>query len=229
MLNRFRGRRPSPALVVAIVAVVLSMAGTAVAARALITSSSQIRAGVVNSGDVKDGSLTGRDLKASSVTADKVKNGTLTLDDLATDAKGALQSEGTQAQEAYRKEGPAAVAPGATARVATLRNLAPGVYAIFAKTVITADEPQSGLLKQGQSVSGHCALDAGGDRDEARTMLGGPGAMSPGTVHLQITRSFASAGTVALDCDVEPSKWRATDTSIVAIRLARAPRSPVDG
>ena len=45
----------------------------------------------------------------------------------------------------------------------------------------------------------------------------------------QITRSYAQAGTAALSCDVEQATWSATNTSIIAVRLGAAPRSPVDG
>lgn len=54
-------RRPSPAIVIALIALVASFAGTA-AARILITSSTQVRTGVLNGGDIHDASLTARDL-----------------------------------------------------------------------------------------------------------------------------------------------------------------------
>jgi hypothetical protein len=53
-LIRRRFRPPSPALVVAIIALVVACAGTATAAGVLIRSSSQIRAGSINSGDLRD-------------------------------------------------------------------------------------------------------------------------------------------------------------------------------
>lgn len=57
-----RTRRPSPALVVAIVALVVAMTGTATAAKTLISTTSQIRNGAVTSADVRDRSLQQRDL-----------------------------------------------------------------------------------------------------------------------------------------------------------------------
>lgn len=54
-------RRPSPALVVAVIALVVSCAGTA-GARILITSK-----------DVKDGSLQGKDIRANTITGRNVK------------------------------------------------------------------------------------------------------------------------------------------------------------
>lgn len=53
-MNTLRGRAPSPALLVAIIALVVAGAGTATAA-ALITSSNQVASGAINSGDLKNG------------------------------------------------------------------------------------------------------------------------------------------------------------------------------
>jgi Collagen triple helix repeat (20 copies) len=48
-------RRPSPALVVAIIALVVACAGTATAARVLITSSKKVARGAINTGDLRNG------------------------------------------------------------------------------------------------------------------------------------------------------------------------------
>lgn len=229
MRNRLSGRRPSPSLVISIMALIMSMAGTATAAKVLISSSSQIKAGAVNGGDIKDRSVAERDLKAGAVTGDKVKNGSVGLSDLEGPARQALQDAGTQALEAFRKDGPQNQEPDKLVRVATLAAIPPGTYAIFAKTILTPTEATGGVLDQGKPVSGHCTLDAGGDKDEARALLATPGALSPGSLNLQITRGFGSTGTAALDCEASNARWNATDTSIIAIRLGKAPRSPVEG
>ena len=201
--------RPSPSLAVSIVALFVALGGTATAAGVLIKSSSQIKKGVVNSGDVKDASLDLADLNATT--------------------RGAVSGAGTQSLEAYRIEGPKDAAAGQPVRVATLTDIPPGAYAIFAKTVLTPVSTQSGLFKEGDSMSGHCVLDADGDVDHARTLLGSPGSNSPGNLSLQITRTFGSPGTAALICDVGIATWSATNTSIIALRLGKAPRQAVDG
>lgn len=61
-------RRPSPAIVIALIALVASFAGTA-AARVLITSSSQVRTGALNGTDVRDHSLFRRDLATGAGVA----------------------------------------------------------------------------------------------------------------------------------------------------------------
>jgi Collagen triple helix repeat (20 copies) len=70
-----RGRRPSPALVVAIIALVVASAGTATAAGVLIKRSSQVARGAINSGDLAN---------------DRAVN----LADLTPAARLALQQEG---------------------------------------------------------------------------------------------------------------------------------------
>ena len=221
-------RKPSPSLVISILALVMATTGSAMAAKVLIRSSSQIKAGSVNGGDIKNGSIARRDLRNNLIDSSKVRDGSLSLDDLSSSARNSISRAGTQALEAFRKSGPENNDALSTARVVTFSNIPPGTYAIFAKTILTPLQNNSGLLKEGESVAGHCKLDASGDVDESRTLLATPGALSPGALNMQITRSFASTGTVTMDCSTNV-KWRASDSSVIAIRLGEAPRSPVDG
>lgn len=222
-------RRPSPAIVISLLALVFSMAGTATAARVLITSSKQIKAGSVTGSDIKDSSVAARDLRRNAVDSGKVKNGSLTTDDFESSLRQSLQRTQTTALEAFRKLGPQGIEPDKPTRIATLSNIPAGTYALFAKTVITPTEAVGGLLGQGKPVGGHCVLDAGGDKDEARAQLSTPGALAPGVLNMQITRSYGGVGTATLECDTTNAKWNATDTSIIAIRVGSSPRSPVDG
>lgn len=65
-----RKGRPGPATVLALIALVFAMAGTGIAARSyVISSSSQIKDGAVSGADVRNSSLTGRDVKNRSLTA----------------------------------------------------------------------------------------------------------------------------------------------------------------
>jgi len=229
MKSLSRGRRPSPALVVSIVALVMSTAGTATAAKLLISNSSQIKNGAVTGADLKDGTVTAKDVKAGAISGAQVKASSIGLDRLEGTARQAITESATAASEAFRLDGPSGQEPAKLSRVATLSNLAPGVYAIFAKTIITSDQPNTGLLGQGETVSAHCILNAGGDSDEARALLGTPGSLSPGVLNMQITRSFGQAGSAHLECQTAPAKWKASNTSIIAIRVGRAPRAPVEG
>jgi hypothetical protein len=56
--------RPSPAMLVAVAALVVSLGGTATAASVLITSSAQIGSGAITGGDIRNGTIKRRDLDA---------------------------------------------------------------------------------------------------------------------------------------------------------------------
>ena len=219
MLGSIKRRLPSPSMAVALIALFVALGGTATAASVLIRSSKQIKNGIVTGSDLKDGTVTRKDIKA----------GTVGLDQLQPSAKTAIENAGTQALEAFRIDGPQNVAAGAQSKVATLGSIPAGVYAVFAKTVLTPKQAKSGLLQQGATMSGHCTLDVQGDQDQSRALLGGPGSSSPGQVDLQITRTFSGTGEAVLTCDVEDASWSATNTSIIAVRVGAAPRQAVDG
>jgi len=71
-MSRLLGHRPSPALVVALLALFIAMAGTGYAATKLPANSvgsKQIKANAVVSSKIKDGSLTRKDFAASQLPA----------------------------------------------------------------------------------------------------------------------------------------------------------------
>ncbi|QIG43567.1 hypothetical protein G5V58_13075 [Nocardioides anomalus] len=73
--------RPTPALVVAVLALVVALGGTSYAAAKI--GSAQIKNNSVKGKDVKDGSLTGKDVKDGSLTGADVADGSLSPADLA--------------------------------------------------------------------------------------------------------------------------------------------------
>jgi hypothetical protein len=77
-------RLPSPAMMVALAALVMSTGGTVTAA-ALITSA-DIKNNTIRSVDVRNGSLSGADIKDSTVSGADVRNNTLTGADLANNS-----------------------------------------------------------------------------------------------------------------------------------------------
>jgi hypothetical protein len=72
--------RPTPALVVAVLALVVALGGTSYAAATI--GSAQIKNNSVKGKDIKDGSLTGKDVKDGSLTGADVADGSLTRADL---------------------------------------------------------------------------------------------------------------------------------------------------
>lgn len=211
--------RPSPALIVSIVAVVIACAGTATAASVLITNSSQIRANSVN----------GTDIANKSIKSGDLADGAVTTRNLAGSVRSALTSQGISSTEVSRRSGPVETTAGNHV-IATMSQLAPGTYAILAKTTITpaiSDLGLGELLRGTKTVNAECILKAGGDEDHGRQTIASPYSVSPSTVNLQMTRTLDAATDVTISCDVNDYKWTATDTSIIALKLAGSSRSDV--
>jgi hypothetical protein len=202
---------------VALLALFISLAGTATAAR------------IFTGRNIKDGTIRRDDIARSAIDSGKVANGSLSTNDLDAEARGAIAQAGTQSLEVFRGSGPVDQPANSTKTVATLKNIPPGAYAIFAKVVLNAPT-DSGLLGQGNSAGGKCVLDVGGgETDESRTAISGFASSSPGTTHMQTTKTFASVGQAQVDCSVNGADWSAANTSIIALRVSAPSKQPVDG
>ena len=223
--------RPSPAMVVSIVALVIACAGTATAAGVLIKNSSQVKAGAINGSDIKNKSVNGVDIADATIGDRQLKKGLIGTDQLAPSVKNSLTNQGFTANEATRKIGPTKT-PAGQHDVATMAQLAPGTYAIFAKTTITAEVGNLGLgelLRQNKTVSAQCALTAGGDQDNASGLVASPYSQAPNTLNMQITRTIDVATDVKVSCTINDYVWNASDTSIVALKLSGSSRTDVQG
>lgn len=190
LLRRFRPSQPSPAMVVALIALVVACSGTAIAAGVIITRSSQVGSGVI----------TGRNIRSHTITSSK----------LAPDA-------GATSYQFLRSFGDD-VGAGDTARLMTAR-LPAGDYAISSKVVVTDLFGSSNLLDPGKAADAHCILSAEGDSDQSRVFVRASFGSAPGNVVNQLTHGFTSGGAVTLDCSSD-NKWRATDITITAVRVA---------
>jgi len=220
--------RPSPSLVVSIIALVVACAGTATAAGVFISKSSQIKNNVITSSKIKNGTITSSDIKDGTIsTKDLRKSASSKLG--ASSVEGA--ASGLTATEAVRKTGPNKQKPG-QALVATLPQLAPGTYLLLAKSTISTDVSNMGLLfellKPDKTINAECILAAGGDQDNGRSGIASPGSQSsPSTVNLQMTRTIDTPTDVTLTCNVNDVNWQASDTSIIAIKVGSSSRTDV--
>jgi hypothetical protein len=107
---------PSPAMVVALVALIAASAGGATAAT--LISGKQIRNSSITSADIKNRSLRQVDLN-----------------------KGVLTAVQSTAREVTRANGPAGVAPAATwTPIASIVGLEPGAYVVMAKANLRSDQ-----------------------------------------------------------------------------------------
>jgi len=78
-----RFSKPSPSMIVALIALALSMTGTGLAASGvIITRSSQIKDGTITAAKIKPGSITAAQIKTGTITAAKIKPGTITSNEL---------------------------------------------------------------------------------------------------------------------------------------------------
>ena len=206
-------------MTVALLALFVALGGTATAAKFLITTSEQIR----------DGAVHREDIKRNAVDTSRVANGTLLRQDLSGSLRSSIAQAGTQVLEAFRSSGPVNTQSGEPVDIATLRNIPPGAYAIFAKSTLSPTPPPT-LIGEGNAINGRCVLDVTGDADTARSLMGGPGASAPATLNMQITRTYSSPGTAKVSCQVNGAEsWSAGNTSIMALRVAAPTRQAVDG
>jgi hypothetical protein len=90
LFSRLKGARPSPALVVSLIALFVSLGGVGYAAATI--GSSQIKNNSVQSKDVKNSSLTGKDIKNSSLGGADVKNESLKGSDVNESTFGQVPS-----------------------------------------------------------------------------------------------------------------------------------------
>lgn len=216
-------RRPSPALVVSIIALVVACAGTAYAATQ-ITSSSQIKNGIVTGADLRNSTITNSDIRKESVSGSRLRKNSISLNRLSSGTQRLIRggtagsSEDAGALEAVRKSGPEDQPAGGLRRVTQL-SVPAGSYVITAKTIMTPilDNRNlfEGLFADDSGVSGECTLDVAGDADKGRATIAAGGKATPATIYTQITRTLNSAGTIALDCGSNVP-WRTSDTSIIA-------------
>lgn len=83
-------KRPSPALIVAVIALLVALSPIAQAARVIVTSSAQIANGIITGADVRNESLTGADVRDGSITGADIRNGTVRSADV---GDGSLRAE----------------------------------------------------------------------------------------------------------------------------------------
>jgi hypothetical protein len=197
-------RRPSPATVIAVIALVIALGGTSYAAVTLPRNSvgtAQLKNNAVTSLKVANNSLLKADFKSGQIPAG------------AAGAAGAAGPAGPSDAYAGFKNGPVA-APSSLSTIATLNIPQAGNYVIFAKLWMF-DNVNTSVLTD-------CTLVAGSDSDESRTMLeGNSGVVVAGaTVALQVTHVFAAAGGVALNCNGFGVNISINNIKITAIKVA---------
>ena len=182
--------RPSPALVVACLALLVALSGVGVAATLAVPRNSvgtvQLRNNAVISSKVKNGSLLRADFKSGQLPAGPAGP---------AGAAGPAGPAGPSDAYARFLDGPVAI-PTAAAAIATLTIPQAGNYVIWSKVVISGPAA--------------CRLVAEGDTDDSS-------AADATTVSDLVVHVFSAAGTVSLQCS-SAAAATASHIKLAAIR-----------
>jgi hypothetical protein len=166
--------------------------------------------------DIRKNAVRAKHVKGSQIRSKHIKNRSIRGRDLAPGLIGStLQSSAGQAR---RDAGPTGVGPSTSyTPVATLGALEPGSYVLLAKTNQSASE----------FTEGRCRLSAGDDYDDSNRGLRPQG--TPEAHALQLVHAFTGTGTAVLSCRTPKGSWSASDSKIIAIRVASASSNVVSG
>lgn len=198
-------RRPSPALVISIAALVAACAGSAVAAT------------VITSAQIKNETIQNQDIKKGTIQSGRLSKG---LQNIIL-KKSAPAPTPQVAYEQVRKAGPENQPPGNFVRVTSV-TVPGGAYAVTAKTVMTAFTGTSDIIEQllgvNGSLGGTCILDFGGVQDSALQTIAIINRQTPSTFNMQLTRTVGAPTEILLKC-AAPLAWRASESSIIATKV----------
>jgi hypothetical protein len=157
-------RRPSPALVISMVALFVSLSGVSYGVATGFIDSREIKNNEIRSLDLRNNEIRTRDLRNNQVRGIDIRNSTVQGRDIALNAV-----TGTDVKEDTLGKVPSATSAD-TATSATSATTAGGVSTlrIIPRTVVAADGPDSTLATHGSlTLSGRC-FDLG---DETRAQL----------------------------------------------------------
>jgi hypothetical protein len=198
-------RRPSPALVISIAALVAACAGTAVAAT------------VITSSQIKDGTIQSRDIKMGTIQSGRLSKG---LQNLVL-KKSAPAPAPKIAYEQIRKTGPENQPANQMLRVTSM-TVPAGAYVVTANTIMTAFTGTSNILEllvgTNGSQGGTCILNFGGVETSSLQTIAINDRQTPATLGMQMTRTVAAPTEIVLKC-AAAIPWRASDSSIIANKV----------
>jgi hypothetical protein len=207
-------RRPSPAMIVACLALAVALGGTSYAAISLPKNSvgtTQLRRNAVVSSKVKKNSLTGRDIREASLA--RVPKAVAAT--RANTATHATTAGAANAAVSIYHEPPVSLATSA-APILTLSVPKPGSYVIFATFTAIDSSPVPG--------DASCSLWAGVDGDGVATRGAGTHVeqAKSAVMALQLPFRFVRAGHAQLLCqDFGVGDVRAEEATITAIQVAQ--------
>jgi hypothetical protein len=197
--------RPSPALVISIVALVAACAGSAVAAT------------MITSKQIKNGTIQGIDIKSGTIQSGRLSKGVQNI----LNKKSAPAPAPRIAYEQIRKAGPENQ-PANVVEEVTSMTVPAGAYAVTANTVMTAFTGTTNILEAligaNGSQGGTCTLDVGGVTATALQTIAVNNRQTPATLGMQETRTVGAPTEIKLNCSAS-IPWRSSETSIIATKV----------
>ncbi|MBS1845647.1 MAG: hypothetical protein JST53_14615 [Actinobacteria bacterium] len=221
-MKRLKLGRPSPAMVVALVALVLSLAGSAFAAVKIGTKSLQnaavttkkLKNRAVTAAKLAEGSVSTGKLAEGSVSSGKLTEGAVTTGKLAEAAVSAQKLAPGERSEGFvtSQLGQIALGAGASTTIASLNLPAGGSYVISASADLGNDAATPNLLG--------CQL-----RENGTVIAGGSANLAPLAVFSQETAltGASGGGTVTLACEAEKGA-QARSRVMTAVRVGSLSR-----
>jgi len=212
-MRRVLPGRPSPAMIVACLALLVALGGTSVAAV------SQLARNSVGTPQLRNGAVTTPKLRNNAVTSAKVRNRSLVRADFRpgqlpagpvgpagpAGPAGAAGPAGPSDAYARFLNGPVAV-PAALTTLANLAIPQAGNYVVWGKAYFTSTA--AGIVM--------CRLVAGADFDQSQTLVA---VGAPFTIAMNVAHVFAAAGSVDFSCSATGTQ-QANFIKISAIRVA---------
>ncbi|MBS1894065.1 MAG: hypothetical protein JST59_22425 [Actinobacteria bacterium] len=221
-MKRLKLRRPSPAMVVALVALVLSLAGSAFAAVKIGTKSLQnsavttkkLKNRAVTAAKLAEGSVSNAKLAEGAVSTSKVAEGAITTGKLAEGAVSAQKLAPGERSEGFvtSQLGQTALGAGTSTTIASLNLPAGGSYVISASAELGNNAATANVL--------NCQL-----RENGTVIAGGAANLAPLAIFSQETALVGASGggTVTLACEPEKGA-QARNRVMTAVRVGSLSR-----
>jgi hypothetical protein len=203
-MRKLSSRLPSPAMVVACIALLVALGGTSGAAVSNVPNNS------VGTNKIKSGAVTTPKLKNNAVTAPKIAANAVVAAKIAGNAVGGAKIAANAVTGAKVADGSLAAADLAAGTIPTSNafgrfNNGPVVVPTAPAELTNLSIPQAGsyvvsakaVFSSGGSNTVTCRLEALPDVDESQTTVG---ASSPQTISNLVVHTFAAAGSVSFRC-----------------------------
>jgi hypothetical protein len=212
-------RRPSPAMVVALIALFISLGGVSYGVATGSVGSRELKDGAVRSRDIRDNGVRGKDIRNGSVTGADVRESSLRRVPSATSASradtAAAAGVANAAYSTFRDDELSLPAGDGPHTILTLNVPQAGSYVVLGKLSVLNDDAAEQEYR--------CHLVAGGDRDSAWSGEGAnSGEDDSRAVAMVVVHEFAAPGDVTMSCEnptAAAGAGRASDRRITAIQV----------